>query len=291
MNKATTLFAAAAAVALALTGCAAADGGSSTPSGSGGFGECAVTGEAGSIMLDTVADGTLTVATVLPNPGWWNGTSPEAVASGYEYCMAASIAHRAGLDSVTVKNLAWDQYISGTASGYDIAIASTTITDERELVFDFTQPYFSSNLGVATAAGSDVTADNIRDVKIGVLQGNMGAEFVATVLKPNIETSIFQSQNDMFTALAAGTVDAVITDTTLALTYVQGSNGMLEVIAQYELDHGYGVVTPLGSANSATVDEVVGAMIADGTLEGLSSSYLAPMFGIDPNDVPVWSLG
>lgn len=254
-----------------------------------GFGQCEVTGEVGSVTLETAVEGELTVATVLPNPGWWNGTSPESVDSGFEYCMAANIAYRAGFDSFEVKNLAWDQYISGTATGYDFAIAGTTITDERKEVFDFSQPYFSSNLGVATKADSGVTAENLAEKKIGVLQGNVGAEFVRDQITPTTEASIFQSQNDMFTALAAGTVDAVVTDATLALTQVQASNGMLEVIGQFVVDQGYGVVTPLDSANSAAIDDAVAALIDDGTLEALSAAYLQPLFGVDPNELPVWT--
>lgn len=287
MKNRSLALGAAAAVLLALTACstdtAAEDAGS-------GFGQCSVTGEAGSLTLETAEEGVLTVATVLPNPGWWNGTSPESVDSGFEYCMAATIAHRAGFESFELKNLAWDQYISGTASGYDFAIAGTTITDERKEVFDFSEPYFSSNLGVATKADADVTAENIRDKKIGVLQGNMGAAFVVDTIKPDTAPAIFQSQNDMFTALSAGTVDAVVTDATLALTSTQASNGTLVVIGQYELDQGYGVVTPLGSANTAAIGTVVGELAADGTLATLSEEYLQPLFGIDPSSLPVWKL-
>jgi len=31
-------------------------------------------------------------------------------------------------------------------------------------------------------------------------------------------------------------------------------------------------------------------MLDDGTLDGLSTDYLGPAFGGDPNDVPVWTV-
>ena len=68
------------------------------------FGNCAPTGEAGSISLTTVEPDTLIVATVLPNPGWWNGMSPEDTKDGFEYCLAANIAHRAGLKKMKLMN-------------------------------------------------------------------------------------------------------------------------------------------------------------------------------------------
>jgi polar amino acid transport system substrate-binding protein len=276
--------------ALVLSGCGATDSESGAEAANSSFGQCDITSTAGEFTLDTEVDGVLTVATVLPNPGWWNGTSPESTDNGYEYCMAADIANRAGLKSVKVKNLAWDQYISGTAKGYDVAIASTTITEEREKVFDFSDPYFSSDLGVAVGKDADVTAENLRSKTIGVLQGNQGADYVATTLKPESAPRVFQSQNDMFTALSAGQVDAVVTDTTLALANVKQSNGAMAVVGQLKLDQGYGVVLPEGSEHLAVVNQMVAAQQADGTLEQLAEEYLTPQFGTDPSTVPYWDV-
>lgn len=114
-----------AVLALALPGMALADG--DAPN----FGNCTVTGTAGSISLTTVEPDRLIVATMLPNPGWWNGTSPEATVDGFEYCLAAENAGRAGLKHMKLMNLAWDQVIGGAATGYDIAMASASATDKR----------------------------------------------------------------------------------------------------------------------------------------------------------------
>ncbi len=254
------------------------------------YGNCAPTGEAGSIHLSTVESDTLIVATVLPNPGWYNGVSPVAVQDGYEYCMAAQIAHRAGLANLKLMNLAWDQYISGTAKGYDVAIASTTITDARKQVFDFSRPYFGSNLGVAVKAGTELTAETRRSTRIGVLQGTMGSDWVVNTLKPETQPGLYQSQPDMVAALMAGQVDAIISDTTLVLSATSGTSGAIKVIGQFELNQGYGVITSKGSENSAVVDAAVGTMIEDGTLANLSNRYLTPLFGADPNSIPVWKL-
>lgn len=273
--------------ALALTACGGSTNSSSSGSASA-FGDCKVTGQPDSIKLKTQKPDVLTVAVVLPNPGWSNGTSPDTVKSGFEYCMAADIAHRAGLKSVQLKNFAWDQFISGTASGYDIGLATVTITDKRKEVFDFSQRYFSSNLGIATKKDSKVTADTLRDSKIAVLQGNVGAQWVADVLKPTKSAAVFQSAADIFTALNAGQVDAVVTDTTIALTSVKETGGALAVTGQIALDQGYGVVLPRNSENTSAVDKAVGDLDSDGTLKTLAADYLQPTFGVDPNSVPFW---
>lgn len=270
-------------VALALPVTAIADG--DAPN----FGKCSPTGEAGSIRIKTVIPDTLVVATVLPNPGWWNGMSPEATKDGFEYCLAANIAHRAGLKHMKLMNLAWDQFIGGAASGYDIAMASASATDKRREVFDFSQNYFAANLGVAVKKGASVTAANLKDARIGVLQGNLGADWVINTLKPTVQVRQYQGQPEMVAALMADQVDAIMTDTTLLLTATAGTKGAIEVVGQYNTNWGVNVITPKGSANTPAVDTAVGAMAADGTLNTLSATYLTPLFGKDPNAIPIWT--
>ena len=292
MSRITTIAAASAAVILTagLAACSSpsTDGGSDSAPDTAAFGKCEVTGEAGSISLETATPDTLTVATVLPSNGWWNGASPETIDSGFEYCMTANIAHRAGLTSLKLQNQSWDQLISASNTTYDVGMAAITITDERRQVFDFSAPYFESNLGVAIRKGDDITADNIRDQKVGVLQGNMGAQYTTETLKPAGGVQQFQSEVEMFTALRAGQVDAVITDTTLALSNTAASEGELVVEGQFSVDQSYGIIMPKGGPNADAVSEAIEAMHEDGTLDALSAEWLTPLFGADPNQIPVW---
>src|SRR3954468_18694434 len=144
----------AAALVLTLTVAACGSGSSSSSSSSGGsFGDCKITSKKNSISIKPVTSGTLTVETTLPAQGWWNGTTPESIKSGYEYCMAAELANMAGLESVTVKNVSFDQLVAGRTNSYDIALAEIMITPERDKVVDFSTSYFDSNIGVLVQKG------------------------------------------------------------------------------------------------------------------------------------------
>lgn len=288
-NRALAAVSVAAMLGMGLAACSSAD----TPAvdkgdGAASFGNCEITSKAGSIELTPLKEGTLTVAAVLPSNGWWNGTSPETIDGGFEYCMVANMANAAGLKSVTVINQSWDQLISASNQNYDLAMAGITITEPRKEVFDFSDPYFESNLGVAIRKGDDITDKNIRDKKIGVLQGNMGAMFTTDTLKPAGGVQQFQSETEMFTALRAGQVDAVITDTTLALSNTSASNGELVVEGQFSVDQSYGIIFPLGSKNVAPINTELASLKADGTLDALSATWLAPLFGGDPAQIPLW---
>src|ERR1700742_4668323 len=106
----------AALLAVALAACGSSNSSGATSGGSpsaGSYGDCKVTSKPNSISLTPVKAGTLTVETTLPADGWWNGTTPDSIKSGYEYCMAAELANMAGLKSVTVKNVSFDQLVAG----------------------------------------------------------------------------------------------------------------------------------------------------------------------------------
>src|SRR3954453_16406588 len=127
----------AAVLAVTLTVAACGSDSSSSGSSSGGdFGDCKVTSKKDSISIEPAQAGTLTVETTLPAQGWWNGTTPESIKSGYEYCLAANLANAAGLKSVTVKNVSFAQLVAGRTNNFDLALAEISITPERAKVVD-----------------------------------------------------------------------------------------------------------------------------------------------------------
>src|ERR1700752_3130407 len=120
------------------------------------IGNCELIGAKGSIPLTPAKEGQLTVETSLPAPGWWNGDTPETIADGFEYCMAANIANRAGLDKLEVVNVAWDALVAGQTKDFDLSLSQISITEDRKKVVDFSVPYFSSDIGVLVKKGTKV---------------------------------------------------------------------------------------------------------------------------------------
>jgi len=246
------------------------------------IGNCELTGEKGSIPLTPAVAGQLTVETSLPAPGWWNGDTPETIADGYEYCMAANIAHRAGFDKLEVVNVAWDALVAGQTKEFDLSLSQISITEDRKKVVDFSVPYFSSDIGVLVKKGTKVDEVSIKDMRIGVQQATTGADFVDQKLKPKTPASVYPDTPSMFTALQAGQIDVAMTDTAIVLGQAAESNGVFEVAGQYATGETYGALYPKGSANAKTLDTIIEALIADGTLKALSAKYLTDTWGADP---------
>jgi polar amino acid transport system substrate-binding protein len=280
--------------ALALTAALAACGSSnsSAPSaGSGGtptIGDCKITSKTNSIKITPVKAGTLTVETTLPAQGWWNGTTPQSIKSGYEYCMAANIANAAGLTAVDVKNVSFAQLVAGHTTDFDIALAEISITPERAQVVDFSEPYFDSNVGVLVKSDSDVSETNITTKKDAAYAGTTSVDFLKNDLK--VTPTIFPNSQTLYQGVISGQVDAAFLDTAIVLAEAKASNGTLKVVGQYSTGEKYGAIYPQGSANEDALNQGIQTMIDDKTLDTLSSDYLGPAFGGDPSAVPVWTI-
>jgi polar amino acid transport system substrate-binding protein len=250
------------------------------------IGKCEVTGQKGSMAIANPAKaGVFTVAVSLPAPVWWNGDTPEAIQDGMEYCMAAEIAWRAGYDKLEVMNVGWDALIAGQTAGFDLAMSEISITEDRKKVHDFSVAYFNSDIGVLSRADTPVDEKTIKTAKLGVQQATTGAAF-ATEKLGSTNVQVYPDQGDMFAALRSGQIDAAITDTSIVLAEEMATKGASKVVGQYQTGETYGAIYQKGNANNAAIDKIIGAMLADGTIQKLGAKYLAAAWGKDPSSIP-----
>ncbi|WP_054005011.1 ABC transporter substrate-binding protein [Cypionkella psychrotolerans] len=253
-----------------------------------GYGDCKLFGEAGTDKIEPAVAGEFNVIINLPAVNEFNGDTPEAVTSGREFCMAVNIAHRLGLEKVVLKNASFDSIVAGQNKDFDIALALITVKDARKKVVDFSTPYAVGSYGLAAKVGSDVTAANLRDKKLGTQAGTTMVQWAQDDLKTD-NLSVFDDTGAMFTAVAAGNVDVVMTDLSIVLGQVAASHGKLEVIGQFTTGSETAGVYPKGSTAKPVIDKIIADMIADGTMKALEAEYLAPGWGgKTPADVPVW---
>ena len=253
------------------------------------YGNCKVSGQRGSVKLATVVPGALSVRPALPAPGWWNGDSPDTIKDGFEYCMAANMAYRAGLDRLIVVNRSFAQVLTGQARGFDIALSQITITDQRKKVLNFTEPYYRSDQGVLVRAGIKVDKDKIKKMRLAVEQGSTTLQYVTDNIKPVEPPKVFTQTAPMFAALAAGQVDAVLFDTPIVLARAKQSNGALQVVGRYDMGENWGGIVNKDSPNLAVFNKLIRDFKNDGTLRDLTNSYLAPNLGADSAKLPVFT--
>ena len=290
------MFAAVAAVALT-AGCGgsgtAADtgsGGGSSAAASGQFKNCTLTGKAGQYHLKTVHPGVLTIKADLPSAGWWNGDTIDKIDSGYEYCLAAEIAHLSGLNKLDLNNVSFDKLVSGTLTGYDLSLDEISITPERQQVVDFSHPYYNSYIGVLTKKGSNVSAGELKNASLGVKEGTAAQQWVNDVLKPTKAPRVYPGDGEALAGVVSGQVDAYLQDVAIELGQAKQSSGQVQVVGQYKTDQAYGAMLPKGSPNLATINKIIDQLKSEGYLDKLSTQFLGPAFGGDPASIPVWTV-
>lgn len=293
MRHPVRLIAVLAAAGLALGACGSSDKespGGDTAAKPKSYGDCTVTGTRGSNPLQTATKNTLVIKADLPSPGWYNGDTVEKIKSGFDFCLAVNIAHRAGIDNVRLVNASFDALVAGKAGDFDLSLNQITITDERRKVMDFSDAYFDSTAGILVKKGADVTEANLRSKSFGVKQGTVGQILATDTIKP-ADIKPFPGDPELQAAVAAGRVEAGIQDLSIVLGAAAKSNGKLAVVGQLSTDESYGIMMAKGSPNLATVNAILKDLKADGTMAKLSAAYLTDAYGIDPATVPVWKLG
>ena len=283
------VFAACSTLLLASACSDSSDGGSAASAGDQ-FKNCHLTGTPGQYHLTTAKPDVLTIKADVPSAGWWNGDTVAAIDEGYEFCLAAEIAHLTGLKRVDLQNVSFDKLVSGTLTDYDLSLDEISITPERKQVVDFSTPYYQSSIGVLVKDGAKASADDLRGLKLAVKQGTAAQQWVADELKPASAPRVYPGDAEALAGLVSGQVDAYLQDVAIELGQAKQSGGQVKVVGQYETGEAYGAMLPKGSANTAVVDKIITQLESEGYLDELSKKFLGPAFGGDPSTVPVWTV-
>lgn len=218
----------------------------------------------------------LTVATDKPAyPPWFKGDPKNY--SGYEGDVASEIAGRMDLPIKWTVEPFNKSYAPG-AKDFDFDINQITITPEREQAVDFSNGYFDNAQGVLvmkdSPAASAKSVSDLKDLTIGAQVGTTGLDFVNETIKPTADPKVYDSTNDAKSALESGQIDAIVTDlvTTVYLRdfEIDGS----AVVGQYPRNEQFGMLFEQGNPLVGCVNEVLGEMKRDGSLDELEQKHL-----------------
>jgi polar amino acid transport system substrate-binding protein len=264
---------------LSLLGAACAEEGATPAAGGNGGGQ-----EQSCDVSDppVLEEGVLTVGTDRPAfPPWFEG-SPKHY-SGFEGEVASEIADRMSLDIKWVVEPFNRSYSPGQKD-YDFDINEISITPEREEAVDFSDGYFNNSQGLLTmenspAANAD-SIDDLKDVQFGAQVGTTSLDFINTEIQPDKDVKVFDSTNDSKSALESGQIDALITDlvTTVYLRdfVIDGS----VVAGQFPTEEPFGMLFEQGNPLVDCVNQVLGEIKDDGTLDRLQEKWLQDYLSI-----------
>ncbi len=230
----------------------------------------------GSGDLGLLQSGTLTVCSEVPYPPFDEREGNQY--TGFDGDLMNAIAK--GLDlEVELKNSGFESLQSGLAlnsSSCDIVAAAMTITDEREKNIDFTDPYYDSKQSLLVPTGSDIKSiDDLAGKKVGVQAGTTGKAYTEKNAPDGTDIISFPSDGEMYPAIQAKQVDALLQDLPVNLTHT--TDGKYEITEQYDTGEQYGfAVREEGSEDLLkAVNEQLQELRDNGTYDELYNKYFS----------------
>ena len=238
-------------------------------------------------QLETLKQGTLTVATDDPAfPPYFEDNDP-ANGRGFESAVAYAIADQLGFDRADVDWVV-EPFNSSYAPGpkdFDFDVNQISITPKRAEQVDFSSSYYTANQAVVAAKDSEAanatSLDDLAGATIGVQVGTTSLDAVDAEIAPDTEPQVFNDSNDVVTALKQGQVDAVVVDlpTALYLTAVQVPDG--KIVGQFEAPGGdeWGALLEKNSSLTGCVSAAIDELRASGELAKIEQKWMSEAAG------------
>jgi polar amino acid transport system substrate-binding protein len=239
------------------------------------------TAAGGAPPVQTVTPGQLTVGVSLPSEGFEVGVAKGdqvLYAQGFDIDLARALAKKLGLSRVAFVQSPFGRLFSSGAKPWDVAIAQITITDQRRLTAEFTQPYMRVDQGVLAAQTVDPaprTVADLRALRICALGKSTGADVARTVIAPTKPVRLLGNVPTLMLDLQTGRCQAVVYDApTLGTLKARAPARYGPFVGVIKTGEQYGIALPKGGSALGSVDAALGALIADGTVQRLQRKWL-----------------
>ena len=187
---------------------------------------------------------------------------------GFDMEIIREVADRAGFE-IDLNTMDFNGIIPALQTGnVDIAIAGITITEEREEIVDFSDPYYDSGLRILVReSNGDVSEfDDLEGKKIGTKIGSTSYDYLVKNLEADDGVTPYPGSSDMYMALMSRSIDAVFYDAPNVGYFARTKGeGKVKTVGPLYEGQQYGIALKSGSEWVDDVNEALAAMKEDGT--------------------------
>lgn len=261
-------------VAVGVMGACGGDG----DGGDGGGGDSTVDqGKA----LKTVNPGKLTVCSDIPYAPFEFEENGEL--KGIDVDLAKAVGGRLGLQAEFRDTDFEGIFAALKAGNCDIIASSVSITEERKQQNDFSQGYFEIHQSLLVRKGDEAKYKDLAALSgktIGVQSETTGADYAREHAK-GAQIKEFTGADEVFTALKAGQVEAVLQDLPVNAYNAKttGETVVVKIFDEGEPEE-YGFVIPKGnSALKKAIDDALTQIKADDSYRMILTQYLGSASG------------
>ena len=154
-----------------------------------------------------------------------------------------------------------------------MVMAGVTVTDEREMVRNFSDSYATGVQVIIVPEGSDVSIDNLGEKMIGTQRATTGNIYCTDDFGEE-HVVAYDDGIAAVNALKNGQVDCVVIDNAPAEAFVAANAGLTFLDTEYVTeDYAIGVA----KGNTALLDAINAALvelIEDGTVQSIIDKYI-----------------
>jgi polar amino acid transport system substrate-binding protein len=199
------------------------------------------TGSSSAPKLDLISSGTLTVCSDVPYAPFEDfDKTAKSGFKGFDVDVIQAIADKLDLKLAIIDSdfTPLQSGLTLNSGGCDLGASAMTITPERAKKLGFSDPYYDSEQSLLVPTGSDIKAiGDLDGKKVGVQRDTTGATY-AKDNASGADIIAYKDDGSEFTALKAGSVDALLQDLPVNLVHTEG--GDYTVVETYKTDEQYG---------------------------------------------------
>ncbi len=217
----------------------------------------------------------VTVATDATFPPFETVDEATKELTGFDIELMNAVAAAAGMEIEWV-NTPFDSVVAGVSEcQYDMAIAAITITEERMATMLFSDPYVDAGqIVVVRKDEAAITSKDDLAGKIVAAQLGTTGEIEAQAIE-GVEYKPYDTYDLAMLDLINGQVDAVIADKPTADAFVSMHADDLMTVGEAFTEEKYGIAFCKDKSDlQAKVNEALGTLVEDGTVDGLITKWL-----------------
>jgi polar amino acid transport system substrate-binding protein len=255
--------------------------GSSSSSPSSSAGGAAASCSNAAIQKDLYKKGQLTVATDKPAyPPWFENNNPSN-GKGFESAVAYAVAKQLGFKASQVQ-WAYEPFDASYSPGpkkFDFDINEISYTPQRATAVTFSASYYDVNQALVAVKSSPIvtkhTPAELKSYIYGDQVGTTSLAFITSQIQPTSQPKVFQTLNDVKSALQTRQIAAFVTDTPTAQYITSSEIPGTQMVAQFpSTGEHYGLLFSLGNPLVTCVNKAIAALRSNGTLQALQKRYL-----------------
>ena len=222
--------------------------------------------------LKTVEAGKLIMSTNAAFPPY-EMVADDGSFEGIDVEVAGAIAGKLGLELV-VDDMDFDAALLAVQQNKsDIVMAGVTVTEDRQLVMNFSDSYATGVQVVIVKEGSDVTLDNLGEKMIGTQRGTTGNIYTTDDYGDDHVTA-YDNGASAVQALLNGQVDCVVIDSAPAEAFVAANAGLTILDTEYVTENYAIGVNKDNTALLDAINQALAELTADGTIQSIVDKYI-----------------